>query len=158
MSDLQTLWRNRNDEQVREALEVLSDYGDEAQAILRAEQSRRGILMPAAVELPLGDVQAVARTHRVLVTLVAIQWMSLVYAVFVNGPQAPAAALVMIGVTFPIRIFSAKLLALVDADSRLLTLASVPLFGLILVFKFPGIAAKWARRHGVDVGLSGPRN
>jgi hypothetical protein len=64
----------------------------------------------------------------------------------------------MIGAVAPIRIVSGKLLALVDADARLLTLASIPLFGLILVFKFPSIAASWARRHGVEVGLSGPRN
>jgi hypothetical protein len=43
-------------------------------------------------------------------------------------------------------------------DSRLLTLAYIPLFGLILVLKFRSIAATWARRHGVEVGLTGPRN
>lgn len=157
MSNLQTVWRDRTDEQVREALGALSDYGAEAQAILLEEQARRGIVLPTAAELPVGDVAGVARIHRLLVILVAGQWLSMAY-VLLGGPLVSLAALVIIGTVFPIRIVSAKLLALVEADARLLTLASIPLFGLILVFKFPSIAASWARRHGVEVGLSGPKN
>jgi hypothetical protein len=164
MSDLQTVWRARTDAQVLDALTCLSDYNDEAQAIIRAEGTRRRLDAPP-IEPPAlpGDIDGVARLHRVFVALVAVQWSSLLYAIVLLDelPRAlaplltPVAQLLLIGTVLAVPIVGSRLLKRLEVGAGFAMMFYAPLVGLLAVLSFPYIAAAWARRHGVDVGVLG---
>lgn len=164
MSDLQTVWRARTDAQVLEALTCLSDYNDEAQATIRSELTRRGLEAPAPEPPALpADIEGIARLHRVFVTLVAVQWTSLLYAIFVldelppmlTALLTPTSQLLLVVTVIAIPIVGHRLLKRLDVDAAIAIMTYAPLFSLLSVLSFPYIASAWARRHGAEVGVWG---
>jgi hypothetical protein len=166
VADLDTVWRNRSDDQVSAALESLDDYNDDAQAIIRAEQLRRGLPPPIAPTQMRGDdVGDVARLHRVVLTLVAVQWGAVLYALFVHDQLSPVAAGLLTSVSVLVLLFSMvaipiasyRLLKRLQVAPGLALLTCMPLLSLLVVLSFRYIAADWARRHRVSVSLLGPK-
>ena len=50
MAELDSLWREKSDEEIAEAMENIADYTAKAQSVIRAEFTRRGITLPAVEE------------------------------------------------------------------------------------------------------------
>ena len=158
MADLATVWRNRTDDQVSAALAGLGEFSDEAQAVIRAEQARRGLETPVIHRPPPADIDAIVRLHRIVVALVALQWMVVLFAV-VNDGMPPRflslAILTLLGTVIATPLVARRLLTRLEVDASLASMTYAPLFSLLFVLNFRSIAAGWAKRHGVEVGIAG---
>jgi len=145
VADLDTLWRNRSDDQVSAALDCLDDYNEDAQAIIRAEQGRRGLPPPilrptAGTDLSLVDVSI---RDELPSTLAA--------------PLTTVSMLALIVTVFAIPVASYRLFKRLGVSSGLALLTYAPLLGLLFVLGFRYVAADWAKRNRVAVSLSGPK-
>ena len=158
MADLQTLWRNRSDDQVRDALASLDDYSQEAQAVIRGEQVARGLPAPRVHDPLVDDVLPdVGNAHRVLVGLVALQWTALLYFVVLQDwlpgslrrTVTDVAALVLVGTIVAVPIAIRWLVKRLGVSSSLAWFSAMPLLGLLFVLNYRSIVASAAKRRYV---------
>ena len=83
VTELEELWRRKNDEQLFEAFAYLEEYSEEGQGVIRAEFLRRGLVERSKRSITFQEAAAVATLRRRLVGFVAAQWLSLIAIVFI---------------------------------------------------------------------------
>ena len=156
---LDDVWSGKSNEQLFEAQACLSDYNDQAQAVIRAECLRRGIEPPQRSETSAVDVAAVTSLHGWYIRCVVTQW--LLFALLILQPEflrpvlaglLPALALLFLATMVALPIIGTRLLArLGDTQQRgWAVLMSWPLFGLLSLFGLQAMVHRWRRLRGVE--------
>lgn len=158
MADLQTLWRNRSDDQVVEALASLDDYSQEAQAVIRREQIARGLPPPLVLGPMAGDaLPDVGPARRLAFGLVALQWTTLLYFLVLQdslpGPLRATvtdmAAVVFLATVIAVPIAIRRLVRQLGMASSLSWFSAMPLLSLLFVLNYRSIVASAAQRRYV---------
>lgn len=167
MTHLEDLWRRKPDDQIIDASACLDEYGDDARAIIQAEFLRRRLVPPWKTEVAPGVLATITRLQRRFVGLVTAQWLSLILVGPVTA-YVPASVAATVGLLFTLvfvitlvalPLTGRKLLALLEVDSpgKTASLMYMPLFSLLVLIGSRGIREQWSKRHGIELGLFGPK-
>jgi hypothetical protein len=166
VTDLEALWRRKNDEQLLEAFAYLGEYSEEGQRVIRAEFIRRGLAEPSQKAITFQEAATVATLHRRFVGLVGAQWVSLIFILFVARllPRdvGTLLALLCFGVflvaLIAVPMTGYKLLQRLEVESpgRLAIFMYMPLFSLLTLIGMRSFTQRWSREYGVDVDFLGP--
>jgi hypothetical protein len=165
-TELEDLWRRRNDEQLVDAFLYLSEYSGEGQRIIRAEFVRRHLPEPVRKTLSLDQIETVARLQRRLIGLIAAQWLLPLAIVMINILSPSVIALIpallclclWVAAGRALPATARQLLACLEVDSpgQIAGLMGIPLVNLLTLVGWRSLTDRWGRAHGVNVGWLGP--
>ena len=165
MADLEGIWRRKSDEQLREAMAYLSDYGEAGQRVIRGEFARRGLEM-LAVSVTFYDARSIGRLHRWFAGLVAAQWTALIVVLAARGLFSRniddtlqlLALVTLLGTIVAVPFVAHNLLKRLGVESLSwgMGLAFVPLASLLVFFGIRSDVERWGKLNGVEIGALGP--
>lgn len=154
-------WRAKTDEQLLEAVGCLDDYTADAQRVIQAEMQRRGLAAPPETSVAFEEANAMARLYRRFVSLVVLQWITLLVVVLNpldrSAVVATAAwAFLFAVVALPITGYKLLKKLGVDSPGRSAVFMYMPGFSLLYLVVLGSFARTWGKRHRVEMGWLGP--